>query len=174
MLHFRRILTLRGLTRQHLELPLSFDQSRDIVTERSGDMGYTFSLRRTRRLRMRLSAQESDTLCRPSKVLTRVNSRETGYPETAMWEVTWLRVINGPLGECRRRSRQTSVRIADHSDRISTTHLNMTFVKSSAATSGAALGVSVHKRRTRARLGRTGPARPAVFAQDAPDKQQDR
>jgi hypothetical protein len=31
-------------------------------------------------------------------------------------------------------------------------------------TGSAALGVSVHKRRTGARLGRTGPARSAVFA----------
>jgi hypothetical protein len=39
---------------------------------------------------------------------------------------------------------------------------------------GITLGVSVHKRRTGARLGRTGPARSAVFAQDAPDKKKDR
>ena len=39
--------------------------------------------------------------------------------------------------------------------------------------SSAALGVSVHKRRTRARLGRTGPTRATVFAQDAPYKEND-
>ena len=36
-------------------------------------------------------------------------------------------------------------------------------MKTSAAASSAALGVSVHKRRTGPRLGRTGPARSAVF-----------
>ena len=39
--------------------------------------------------------------------------------------------------------------------------------------SSAALGVSVHKRRTRARLGRTGPIRATVFTQDAPYKKND-
>lgn len=32
----------------------------------------------------------------------------------------------------------------------------------------------VHKRRTGTRLGRTGPARSAVFAQDSPDEQNER
>ena len=39
--------------------------------------------------------------------------------------------------------------------------------------SSAALGVSVHKGRTRARLGRTGPIRATVFTQDAPYKKND-
>jgi hypothetical protein len=38
----------------------------------------------------------------------------------------------------------------------------------------ANLGASVHKRRPRARFGRTGPVRPTIFAQDAANEQQDR
>src|SRR5437763_12904803 len=49
--------------------------------------------------------------------------------------------------------------IADHPD---------PFLVESSAMSSATLHVSVHKGRTRARLGRTGPIRATVFTQDAP------
>jgi hypothetical protein len=50
---------------------------------------------------------------------------------------------------------------------------NLAFLVESSAMSSAALGVSVHKRRARTRLGRTGPIRATVFAQDAPYKEND-